>query len=84
MADPFYELSPNSPATHVALVTPDDGTDLDPPARSLLLGTGGDIKITTTGGETVTLTNVPAGILPIFVTRVWETETTASDIAALW
>ncbi len=71
------------PGLHAAAVTPADDADLTPTAKCLLIATGGDIKITTEGGDEVTLT-VPAGYLLVKVTRVWATGTTATGITAIW
>lgn len=50
----------------------------------LYVGTGGDLEVTTAGGDTVYLTNVPSGsFLPIQVIRV-SAFSTAYDIVALW
>ena len=83
--DKTYRLASSSdPARHIAAVTPADGTDLPGgTTRSLLIGAAGNIKVTTAGGETVTVA-VPAGYNPFAVTRVWATGTTATGIVALW
>lgn len=73
-----------TPAQHAASVSPSDSTDLSVSTRALIIGTAGALKVDTVGGETVTIASVPAGILPIEVTRVYSTGTTASDITALW
>jgi hypothetical protein len=72
------------PALHAAVVTPSNTVDLTYVSRALVIGTAGDVKVTTLGGETVTLPAVPAGILPLRVTRVFATGTTAASISALW
>lgn len=67
-----------------ALVTPSDSTDLTTPAY-IRVGTSGNIKITTLGGDTLLLTNIQAGeVLPAKVKRVWSTTTTATNISAHW
>lgn len=51
----------------------------------LYIGTGGDLKVLTIGGDEVTFTNFQDGsFLPVQVVRVFETGTTASNIIALW
>jgi hypothetical protein len=51
----------------------------------LYVGVGGDIKVTTSGGSVLTFKNVQDGtFMPISVQRVWATDTTATDIVALW
>lgn len=70
---------------NLALVTPSDSADLSAPCNSIFCGGAGTLKVTTVGGQSVTLTGVTAGqILPIRATRVWSTGTTATNIAVLW
>jgi|688.fasta_scaffold412015_3 hypothetical protein len=49
---------------------------------------GGDpvnVKVTTIGGDIVTFSFIPVGtFLPVQVIKVWETDTTATQIVALW
>jgi hypothetical protein len=81
--DPDAELA-SVPADQAAVVTPNDDADLDVTCRALLIGTAGDLRVTTRGGTTLTLPNVPVGLLPLRVKRVFATSTTADDITALW
>ena len=75
----------DGPANHIAAVTPNDSTDLAYVTTGLFVGGAGNIKVTTSGGDTGTFTGVAAGsILPVRVTRVWATGTTATNIVALW
>jgi hypothetical protein len=68
-------------AQYVEDVTPDDATDLDDPSDALWVGGAGTVKVTTVGGQTVTISGVAAGtLLPIRVTRVWENGTSATLI----
>jgi len=51
----------------------------------LFVGTGGNLNIATVGGDEVLLTNLNnASFIPIMVSRVLSTNTTCSDIIALW
>jgi len=51
----------------------------------LYVGSGGDLKVLTAGGDTVTFAGVPTGsFIPVQVLRVFSTDTTASSIVALW
>lgn len=51
----------------------------------LYVGTGGNVAVETIGGDSITLTGVVSGsFLPIMVSKVKVTGTTASDIIALW
>jgi hypothetical protein len=72
-------------STHATAVIPDDDTDLASATKGLWVGGTGDVKVTMFGGEAVTFVAVPAGTyLPICVTRVWDADTTATDLLALW
>lgn len=52
---------------------------------TLYVGGAGDLTVITMGGDQVTFTAAPAGaFLPIQVTRVLSTGTTATNILALW
>lgn len=87
-ADPFGNTYAPSglggPAHYAATVTPDDSNDLATGCRALYVGTTGNIKLTTAGGNTVTFSSVPVGVLPVRCVRVFSTNTTASNIIALW
>lgn len=88
MADAFdnHATSLDSPAKNAAAVTPNDSTDLTNAARGLYIGGAGNVVVDMVGtGSTITFTGVVAGtILPIRVSRVRSTSTTATDIVALW
>lgn len=74
-----------TPAIGGAAVTPNDSADMTYTARSLWVGTGGNVKVNTLDASTITLTNVPDGtLLPVQCKRVYSTGTTASGIVALW
>ena len=73
-----------TPAQYAAVVIPSDGTPLQSPARSLYIGVAGNVRVLTVGGSDVILNNVPVGILPIQVSKVFNSNTTASSIVAMW
>lgn len=51
----------------------------------LYIGTGGNIKVLTSGNDIVTFVNIQSGtFFPINVLKVFLGETTASNIIALW
>lgn len=51
----------------------------------LYVGTSGNLKVRTAGGDDVTFNNIQNGsFLPINVVRVFSTGTTATNIVALW
>lgn len=80
------------PARYAAAVTPNDSIDLSDPTRGLYVGGAGDVTVIMAGDNAAGVTNnpqtfssVPAGTtLPICVTRVKSTGTTATLIQALW
>jgi len=51
----------------------------------LYVGTTGDVKVITSGNDTITFINVQSGtFFPVNVIKVFATGTTASNIVALW
>ena len=71
-------------ASTVIAVTPNDDTVLQNGIRALYVGGAGNVSVVTAGGQTVTFSGVAAGsILPVRVTRVRATNTTATLILAL-
>lgn len=65
-------------------ITPHDTNTVEK-TRGLYVGTGGDITVVNLQGNSVVFANVPDGtILPIRITAVKATGTTASDIVGLW
>lgn len=69
--------------TIAVAITPSDAADLGTYARAIYVGGTGDIKLTTTGGSTVTFTNVPAGIFKVTAQKVFSTGTDATGLFAL-
>ena len=66
-------------------VAPNDSTDLTNPGAALYVGTGGNIKVNMADNTTITFNNVQDGtVLPILVNRVHSTDTTATNIIALY
>ena len=69
--------------TNIAYVGGDTATNNWPCV--LYVGTGGNLRVMTAGGDDVVFSSVPAGtFLPVQVIRVYATNTTASNIVALW
>ena len=86
MADRFASnaTAANGPATHAFAITPDDANDISEPTRGLYTGTGGAIALITLSGASIIFTEVPAGaVLPLRVTRVLATGTTATALIGL-
>ena len=65
-------------------VTAHDTNNLTKDA-TIYIGGDGDCKVLTVDGTTLTFVGLSAGdILPCRVRRVFDTDTTCSDIVALW
>lgn len=73
----------SDPAHRAAVVTPNDVTVLDPPTRSLYIGVTGNLTVRMVDGMDATFNNVPVGIFPIRVDKVYATGTTATNMVAL-
>ena len=66
-------------------VTPHDTNALSAVTRAIYVGTGGDVKVQTVGGNDLTFSNVADGsLIPIRIDMVYSTGTTASDILGLY
>lgn len=77
--------SPASRAFDAYAVRSDDTDFATNSTRALYTGSGGDMKVTTVEGDTVTFKSVPAGaILPVRAARLWSTGTTVTDCIGLY
>ena len=77
-------LAAIEPPTHSAVVTPSDDADLAEDSRAISVAVAGNIKLTTTGGETL-VQAFAAGQTSICVRKVFATGgTTATGISAQW
>lgn len=66
-----------------AAVTPSDSTVLAG-VRGLYIGVSGDVAVIPAGKDAaITFKAVPVGILPVRVSKVMSTNTTATDVVAL-
>lgn len=66
-------------------VTPSDTVNMpDGTARALYVGVTGNLTVVMANGTVQLFSNVPVGILPIQVSRVNSTATTATNIVALY
>lgn len=80
MTDELQRLAglPSGPAKDAFTITPSDSTDLTTYARGFVIGAAGVVKITTLKGTTITTPSLPAGFVPIAITRFWSTGTDAA------
>lgn len=76
-----------------AAVTPSSTVDIPNPGDpsspqlgcALFVGTTGNVQVEMISGDIVTFVNIPDGtFMPILVTKVIPSATTASNIIALW
>lgn len=75
-----------SPAYHAAAVTPNDNTDLTFVTRAVYVGGAGNITVNMADGTAgIVFSAVPVGtVLPIAVSRIKATGTTATLLVAIW
>ena len=85
MATPSYRTADATVSAYdAAAVTPNDSTNIRP-TRALYVGGSGNVKVEMALGNVVTFTSVFAGsILPIQAVKVYSTDTTATNIVALY
>jgi hypothetical protein len=87
MTDSFrsHTRSLTSPPEHALAILPDDAGDLPQVTRALYVGAAGDVTVRMRGGEAVTFVGVSAGtLLPVRVSRVLASGTTAAGILGPW
>jgi hypothetical protein len=86
LAYEFESTDLDDPANSAEVVTPSDVTALTKPSRALYVGVTGNVSVEMHGtGTAIVFTAVPAGsILPIRVTRVNSTGTSATNIVSLY
>lgn len=85
MTNPFENRvsSLSGPARDLLPVTPNDSVDLAEVAVGLYVETGGTLSIVTVAGGTRSVSVPDFSVLPVGVTRVRATGTTATGIHAL-
>lgn len=78
-----YHTEDHTICGSLAAITPDDNTDIK--ACFVYVGVGGDLNLIAAGDTSaVVLKNVPTGsLLPLKVTRVKATSTTATNLVAV-
>ena len=86
MTDRFQNTSSgiDGPAMDGFAITPDDLNDIAEVTRALYIGGAGDITVITKTGSQITFNGLNNGsILPVRVSRILATGTTASNIVGL-
>ena len=85
MSSDYSQDGIGQPASFAFDITPDDNANLDVIPRAIYIGVTGDVKVDMARDGTVTFVGVAAGeILPIRVKRVYDTNTTATNIIGLY
>jgi len=74
----------SDPGEFAAVIVPNDSTVLTTPTRAIWVGVAGNIAVRMRGGNLVTFTGVPVGLLPIQVDKILATGTTATTMLAIW
>lgn len=79
-------MSKEKPAGNAVVVTPSDSVDLAIPTRALWVGVSGNISVEMEGiGSAIVFSGIATGtLIPIAVSRVNSTLTTATNIVALY
>lgn len=85
MAGNSLPFEPLAPSADAALVTPSDAGTITP-TRGLYVGVTGDVAVRmTNGAASILFKAVPAGTtLNVSVNRVYATNTTATNLVALY
>lgn len=86
MSDRFQTSSPSlsGPAAHAFAISPNDSAPISETTRALYIGVGGNLSVTMASGGNAAFTSISSGtLLPIRITKVLSTGTTASDIVGL-
>ncbi len=86
MSDRFSSHAPSltGPASSGFAVTPNDDADLGEATRALFVGTGGMLTVTMVSGAILTFDAVAdSALLPLRVSRIHQTGTTAGNIIGL-
>lgn len=85
MSAPYLTADATVSARRASAITTSDTATSEDPTRGIYVGSAGNIKVDMVSGGTVTFANVPSGvILPIQVTRVYATGTTATQMIGLY
>lgn len=82
---PFKATQDATTYNSAAAVTPSDSANLPlNPTRGIYIGVAGDFKATMEDATTATFSNLPVGVYPFKVQRVFATGTAATNIVALY
>ena len=75
----------SSPCDNAVAITPNNDVDLTYVTRAVWVGGAGAINVITSRGQTVLIAGIQAGtLLPIRVSRVLASSTSATNIVGMW
>jgi len=74
----------DAPGVKYAAVTASDSVNYSEPARALYVGVAGDVVVVGLDGTAVTFSNLPVGIHPLQHKRINATNTTATNMVAIF
>ncbi len=85
MVDTFdsHSTSITAPPSNALSVTPSDTADLPFVSRAVYVGTPGDLRVLTQGGQDITYKGL-SGTKILRIERIFATGTTAADIICEW
>lgn len=84
MAGAYRDANSTAPAHGAVAITPNDSTTF-PVTRAVYVGATGNLTVRMADGQdNVLFSNVPVGVLPIQVDKIYTTGTGASAILALY
>jgi len=85
MPAPYTSADATVSARRAAAITPSDTASSDDPTRAIYVGGAGNLRVDMVSGGTVTFVGLMAGtVLPVQVTRIYATSTTATNLLALY
>lgn len=85
MSDLFADFRPGleSPASRLVAITPSDTVDLALTSRALNVAAAGTVRLSTLGGDVVTVFVAAGTAFPVRAVRIWQTGTTATGIVVM-
>lgn len=75
----------NGPALGAFYITPSNSANATHTTRAIYVGGAGNLKVTTYNGEVIMFTGLLAGnYYPIVATKVWSSDTSATNLIGLY
>jgi hypothetical protein len=78
-------LMPTGTVQNAFAIAPSDDDDLPNPATAIYVGVEGDVKVDLVGtGTGIVFKAMPVGFYPMHATKIYATDTTATDIVGVY